>query len=204
MIMNLNSIKLFFVFVLLIFSSCNYGQTNENRQIEFFQEGKKIVVSKFVDSIILERKPFSIKFYGKKYDGENDRLYSTQIAVIDNIEETYNIKEGQNISDVKCFEPGTGLAAGDHNKYDEMFITNNAHHYLTYEEAEKEKRVELISMDNDFCLFEWKISAAYYKKETVSFSNLELNTLYIVVLNNINLNEKIDSTELKIIHLKFK
>ena len=87
--------------------------------------------------------------------------------------------------------------------YSEIFIANDGHHYLTYE-SEEDKRANLISKNNDLLELEWNISGVFYENKDMQFSELQLSTVYFVVLIDGNLNGKIDPNELKIIQLTFK
>jgi len=91
----------------------------------------------------------------------------------------------------------------ENERYDTIIISNTGHHYLTYEN-EKEKRVNLISRNQDILQLEWKISAAFYEEKDIPFSDLKLTALYLVIFIDNNLNDIIDNAELKIIKLVFK
>ena len=109
----------------------------------------------------------------------------------------------KNIDKIPFFEPGTGMSPGYSNRYDTIFITNEGHHYIIYE-SESDKRANLISEKNEILELEWTILAANYKEKDVQFDLLKLNTLYFVILNDKNLNGKIENEELKIVIAKFK
>ena len=190
------------LFLLTISSSC-FGQENIINSITFVQGDSLYKINKNTDSIILDRKPFSLRYFGKEYDEKNEKFYSAQIAVLDNPNDTLIIKIGKNTKDIPYFEPGTGMAPGENGLYDTIFIINTGHHYLTYEN-EKEKRVFRISKNKEALELEWKISAAFYEEKDVQFSDLKISTLYFVVFIDNNLNGIIDNDELKIVRTTFK
>ena len=190
------------LFLLTISSSC-FGQENTTNSITFVQGDSLYKINKNTDFIKLDRKPFSLRYFGKQYDEKNEKFYSAQVAVLDNPNDTLIIKIGQNTKDIPYFEQGTGMAPGENGMYDTIFITNTGHHYLTYEN-EKEKRVFIISKNKEVLEFEWKISAAFYEEKDVQFSELKISTLYFVIFIDSNLNGIIDNDELKIVRATFK
>lgn len=170
--------------------------------IYFHQDNKTFHISKQSDSLVLERKPFSIYYYGKKYNSEKEEFYSAQIAILDNAEDTLLLKSGKPTYEITFFEPGSGLAPYENGMYDTVFITNSGHHYLIYEN-ENEKRVNLISQIENYNEFEWKIKAVHYQEKNISLSDITINTLYFVIFMDRNLNEIIDTNELKIVTIQF-
>lgn len=194
----------FFVSIYLLATafSC-FGQENSTTTITFLQGDSLYKINKNTDSIKLDRKPFSIRYFSKQYNEKNEKFYSAQIAVLENPIDTLVIKIGQNTKDIPYFEPGTGMAPGENGMYDTIFITNTGHHYLTYEN-ETEKRVFRISKNKDILELEWKISAAFYEEKDVQFSELKISTLYFVIFIDNNLNGIIDNQELKIVMAIFK
>ncbi len=200
MVRKLNFLLLVFTFSLAIKS---LGQTGIKPNLTFIQGDSLYKTNKNSNSILLERKPFFLRYFGKKYDGKNEKYYAAQIAVLENPNDTLNLKIGTNTKDFSFFEPGTGMAPGYNNMYDTLVITNSGHHFLTYEN-EKDKRVFLISKNKEILELEWRISAASYNEKDFQFADLKLNTLYFVVLQDYNFNEIIDNGELKIITINFK
>jgi hypothetical protein len=185
-----------------IFSNC-FGQGNIINSITFVQGDSIYNINKNSDSVKLERKPFSIRYFCKQYDSKNEKFYSAQVATLDNPYDTLILKIGQKTKDIPYFEPGTGMAPGENGMYETIFISNSGHHYLTYEN-EKDKRVFKISKHKEVLELEWKISDAFYDEKEVQFSELKISTLYFVFFIDNNLNEIIDNDELKVITAKFK
>jgi len=183
--------------------SC-YGQEKDlTSQITLSQEANVFQLKQKTETVLLERKPFSIKFFNKKYNSDKSLFYSMQVAVLANPADTLILTSEKKIDKIPYFEPGTGMAPGYSNMYDTIFITNEGHNYVTYEN-ESDKRANLISEKDGILELDWKIIAANYKEKDVPFDLLKLNTLYFVFLNDRNLNGKIDKEELKIVIAKFK
>lgn len=190
---------LFFVFY-SVFQQLSGQVIIEN--IYFHQDNRTFLISKQSDSLVLERNPFSIHYYGKKYNSKKEKFYSAQIAILDNAEDTLLLKSGKPTYEIPFFEPGSGLAPYENGMYDTVFITNSGHHYLIYEN-ENEKRVNLISQIENYNEFEWKIKAVHYQGKNISLSDITINTLYFVIFMDRNLNEIIDTNELKIVTIHF-
>lgn len=51
--------------------------------------------------------------------------------------------------------------------------------------------------------FEWKIKAVHYQGKNISLSDITINTIYFVIFMDRNLNEIIDTNELKIVTIHF-
>lgn len=196
-------IKTFTTICILTFTCKSYGQEVNPNKITFLQGDSSFVVKGSTDTILLERKPFSIRYLGKQYDDKNKKFYSAQIAVLENMVDSLKLKIGQPINNISYFEPGTGMAPGENGRYDTIYITNTGHHYLTYE-SENEKRVDLKSKNNDELELEWKILAAFYNEKDFQFSELNLSSLYFIIFIDNNLNAIIDKDELKIVNVVFK
>lgn len=195
-------LKVLILTIAIISTYTSHGQVSLINKVTFVQEGSSFVITKHTDSIILGREPFSIKYFGRKYDASGGKFYSAQIAVIDNQTDTVQLL-GQPLKNITYFQPGTGMAPGVNGMYDTVVITNTGHHYLIYEN-EKEKRVNKLSKNGDYLEFEWKISAAFYQGKDVQFSELKLSTLYFIIFMDRNLNRIVDTDELKVVKATFK
>ncbi|HMK04140.1 MAG TPA: hypothetical protein VK489_08115 [Ferruginibacter sp.] len=199
LLLSINITALF----LLTSSPGLYAQENVSNSITFIQGDSSYTIFKSSDSVILERTAFALRYFGKQYDDKKGIFNAAQVAVLDNPADTVSLKTGQYTKHIPYFEPGTGMAPGENERYDTIIISNTGHHYLTYEN-EKEKRVNLISRNQDILQLEWKISAAFYEEKDIPFSDLKLTALYLVIFIDNNLNDIIDNAELKIIKLVFK
>ena len=193
------NILLLFLFILISASLSAIAQG----PISFIQNGQVITVTKNSESIQLARKPFTIRYYAKQYNSKKEKFYAAQFAVLENANDTSFAKIGNKTEDIPYFQPGTGFAVDENGMYSEIFIANDGHHYLTYE-SEEDKRAKLISKNNDLLELEWDISGVFYENKDLQFSELQLSTVYFVVLIDGNLNGKIDKEELKIIQITFK
>jgi hypothetical protein len=191
----------FFLFFTL--STYCFGQESYKHSLTFIQGDSVYKIYKNIDSVKLDRNPFSIRYFCKQYDGKNEKFYSARVAVLDKLEDTICLEIGKKAKEIPYFKPGTGMAPGENGMYDTLFITISGHHYLFYEN-EIDNRVYFISKNKDFLELEWKISAAFYQEKDVQFSELNLSSLYIIIFIDNNLNGIINKDELKIIKTIFK
>lgn len=200
---NKTNMKLHFsIYIIILIISTSLSVVAQG-PISFIQNGQIITVSKNSESIQLEKNPFAIRYFAKQYNSKKEKFYAAQFAVLEKASDTAFAKIGSAIQDIPYFQPGTGLAADENGMYSEIFIANDGHHYLTYE-SEEDKRAKFISKNNDLLELEWDISGVFYENKDLQFSQLQLSTVYFVVLIDGNLNGKIDKEELKIIQITFK
>lgn len=195
--------KLSLTFVLVLSIQTAFSQGDIANKITFSQGENTTQLTNKTETVYLERKPFSIQFFNKKYDSDKSFFYAMQVAVLSNPKDTLILSSEKKIDKIPFFEPGTGMSPGYSNMYDTIFITNEGHHYIIYEN-EADKRANLISEKNGVLELDWKILAANYKEKDVQFDLLKLDTLYFILLNDKNLNGKIEKEELKIVIAKFK
>ncbi|MEC5394353.1 hypothetical protein [Bergeyella sp. RCAD1439] len=187
-----------FAFVL---TGQSYAQKALINKITFLQDDRSFAVEENSGTVFLERKPFKIRYFGQIYTPAKQKFYATQVAVLENKENTLPL--GQSVEATSYFAPGTGMAPGENERYDTVYITNSGHHYLLYEN-EKEKRVDLVSKSKGGCEFEWNIAGAFYQDQDVPFSELPLSSLYFMIFTDQNLNGVIDHGELKTINVVFQ
>lgn len=192
----MNLMKYSTVIVLLFCCSCAV-----KKKLSFVQGDNVIVISeKSNNQIDLNKAPFSILYFSKNYRDKASKYYAAQIAVLDNENDIALVKPGMEKSNIPFFEPGTGMAPGYNEKYDTMYVSNNAHHYLTYEDD----RVYLVSRKGEYAQLEWKIKAIHHNKKDYNMKDIPTKTLFFVVLVNRNLNKKVEKKELKIVKVNFR
>jgi hypothetical protein len=180
------------------------GQSFMNNNVTFIQGDSSYVVSAESDTIELERKPFSIRYFGKRYNPDQRQFYVAQIAVLDNRKDIGVLTVGMSKENTTYFEPGTGMAPGYNGKYDTLLVSDKGHHYLLYE-SENDHRVGLISKKANILELEWKISGVNFNQtKDLSFNEMKKSTLYFVVLLDRNLDGIIDEGELKVVTVNFK
>jgi len=182
------------------------GKANKNSinsQLTVFQNGSEISVGKPYESIEIEKNEFALRFYNKKYDSENKKFYSAQIAAFIDKSEFDKIKTGLSKTDLPCFEPGSGMAPDRSGKYESLIFNNSGHHYATYENSES-KRLNLLKESNGLLKLEFEIKALYYDSKEVTMAETELEEFYLAFFIDKNLNGTIDNGELNKLTIKIK
>ncbi|WMJ72819.1 hypothetical protein RCC89_06540 [Cytophagaceae bacterium ABcell3] len=174
--------------------------TSGNKQtnsiaLTIFQSGKETPVKNYSETIEIYKKEFSLRFFNKKYDSENKKFYSAQIAAFMEKAEFDKIKEGMLTSDLPCFEPGSGMAPYRSGKYESLIFNNNGSHYAFYENSES-KRLNLLEDSGEYPKLEFEINSLFYDNNEVNMTDTELEEFYIAFFIDKDLNGKIDKGEL--------
>lgn len=172
-------------------------------QLTVFQNGAEHPINNFSESIEIDRRDFSFRFYNKKYDSENKKFYAAQIAAFSDKSEMDKLKIGLAKSDIPCFEPGSGMAPDESGKYESLIFNNSAHHYVLYENAES-KRANLLKDSGELIRLEFEIKSLSYHNKDVKMAETDLKEFYIAFLIDKNLNGIIDTGELNKLTIKIK
>ena len=195
----------FFVFVFHTMAShLLEGQALINNNVTFIQGDSVYLVSADRDTIEIDRKPFSIRYFGKRYNPEQKQFYVAQIAVLDNRKDIGVLTVDMSTENTTYFELGTGMAPGYNGKYDTLAVSELGHHYLLYE-SESDRRVDLISKKANILELQWNVSGVNFRQnKDLSFSQMKKSTLYFVILLDRNMDGIIDEGELKVVTVNFK
>ncbi|MDZ4669154.1 MAG: hypothetical protein SGJ00_14900 [bacterium] len=172
-------------------------------QISLFQNGIETVLNESFETVEVDRKAFSLRFYNKAYTYKNEKFYSAKIAAFLNMSELDKVKTGMLMADLPCFEPGSGMAADETGKYESLYFNNSGHHYTLYENSES-KRLNLIGRSGEYLKLEFEIKGLYYDKMEFKMNETKLNEFYLAFLIDRNLNGKIEVGELKKLIVKFR
>ena len=178
------------------------SESNTTR-LTVFQNGKIVKVNKVSETIEIDRAPFSLRFYNKKYDSKNKKFHSAQIAAFLEKSDFDNINTGMAKNDLSCFELGSGMAPNQSGKYESLIFNTNGHHYTTYENTDS-KRLNLLKESNGLIKLEFEINALYYDHKDLKMSETKLKEFYIAFLIDKNLNGIIDEGELNKLTVKLK
>ena len=180
------------------------GQALINNNVTFIQGDSVYVVSADRDTIEIERKPFSIRYFGKRYNTEQRLFYAAQIAVLDNRKDIGVLSVGMSAENTTYFEPGSGMAQNENCNDYIMAVNESGHHYLIYEN-ESHRRVDLISKKANILELQWNVSGVNFRQtKDLSFSEMKKSTLYFVIFLDRNLDDIIDEGELKVVTVNFK
>ncbi len=184
--------------------SCNlFAQKNEwNSCIRIIQNDSVFKITKNTDSVSLLKQRFSIRYFGKKYS--NKKRYAAQFAIVENATDTLGLTIGKSVDSIPYFAEGTGFAADEKKGYESLFISNEGHHYLTYEN-EGDKRVDLVvPPKNEWLELQLNVSAFNQAEKDINIEALKQSCLYFIIFIDNNLNGIIDADELKKIKVNFK
>lgn len=171
--------------------------------VSIVQKDQETIIKNENQTLQLKADEFSIRFFNKKYDYENNQPYAAQIALFTEKEILNNISVGMDKEMISYFRIGTGIAASRENRYDEIYIDPKIHHYITYDPVEENKRADLISKKGDMLHLDFPVLALYMNDTTIPMNEIEMNQLYLIILIDINLNSIIDNGELTKVILKF-
>jgi N-methylhydantoinase B/oxoprolinase/acetone carboxylase alpha subunit len=174
-----------------------------NTQLTVFQNGTENPISNLSETIEIDKTQFSLRFYNKKYDSENKKFYSAQIAAFRDKSELDKLITGLSMSASTCFSPGSGMAANRSNKYTKLILNNRGHHYAPYKNTDS-KRVNLLEDTGKLLKLEFEINSLYYDNKEVKMTETELKEFYLAFLIDKNLNGIIDKGELNKVTIKIK
>lgn len=174
-----------------------------NTQLTVFQNGNEQPINNLSETIEIEKIGFSLRFYNKKYNSENKKFYSAQIAAFKDKSEFDKLNTGMSKSDLPCFEPGSGMAPDRSGKYETLIFNNRGHHYAPYENSDS-KRLNLLEDSGGLLKLEFEINSLYYENKEVEMTETELKEFYIAFLIDKNLNGIIDKGELNKLTIKLK
>jgi hypothetical protein len=180
------------------------GQALINNNVTFIQGDSIYLVSADRDTIEIDRKPFSIRYFGKRYNPEQKQFYAAQIAVLDNRKDIGVLTVGKSTENIAYFEPGSGMAQNENCNDYIMAVNESGHHYLIYEN-ESHRRVDLISKKANILELQWNVSGVNFRQtKDLSFSEMKKSTLYFVIFLDRNSDDIFDEGELKVVTVNFK
>jgi hypothetical protein len=172
--------------------------TAQLNQVKFIQGDSVIVVTESSAKVVLNREAFSFHFFTIPTDEQTSTAYPAKVAVTENAMDTALSSIGKQIQAIDYFANGSSYAMIVDIGYPEMVIASDGNHYLEYSPGSFES-VNFYSAEGDYLELEWHINNVLYKKETLSFAALPLKLVYMIVLQDFNINNIIDDGELKII-----
>ncbi len=174
-----------------------------NIECAFLQGEKTIELIENQTEITIKKQSFAIEFNSLESDLERRRFYATQIAISTNIEDLNYIKDGQYISDIPFFMPGTGSAVrGPYEFYSLYEGKYGIHQYIVYEK-EGEQRAELISEKDNILRLKSDVNAIKMNGEIIPLSKIGISELFMMIISDINLNGILDENEFQIVTLHF-
>lgn len=193
-----------FLFILLLFlGSCKSLKTTKPNvdDVILFQNGKEIILNK--NQILeIEKSKFSFRFFNHPYNSAIKQFYNARIAVFldeDGFEKT---KIGMERKDTYYFYDGTAMAAFESNFYESIFVSEEANHYLYYEN-ESNRRLDLLKKEGELQQLEFSISSMYLEDVLYKIEDYPRSNLLFMIFIDRNLNNIVDENELHKLTLKF-
>ena len=170
---------------------------------QLIQDGIPHLMEKKNTKITLARKPFQIGFTNYPYSTANRTFYATQIAAFTDKKAFDVLQEGAKINDISFYQSGTGLAAL--GPYPKMWVDDQfAHHYIICEEGVDVRGKIVKRLPDGQVVMTWMVQRLDIGGQEISVSSSSIETLYIAVLQDKNLNKTIDEGELQIAELRFE
>jgi hypothetical protein len=166
----------------------------------WIEQGNRKIIIKKSTSVQLKKAPFTIGFSLKEYHLNSKN--AIRIAAFS--EEPNKIKSGTPVKSLAYFAPGTGWAGYPDAEYSSLIIDDIGHHYIFYSD-EKERRAHLVERNGEWLDLTWTISRISYKdKNELPIDQSNIQSLYLMLISDKNLDGKLDKKEWKIVRVIFE
>ncbi|MFD1016179.1 hypothetical protein [Winogradskyella rapida] len=188
------------VLVLFLAQSCKSSalKTKNLRpretDIMVYQNGVETVVREVSETVKIDRKPFSIRFFNKLSDSPNGIFHAARIAAFSHDSLVTTVTFGMSEQDFSFLTPGSGIASSRSGRYDYLFLDLKGHHYL-FKDATSQ-RLNRIADSSRTPKLEFEISGLHYKDQKINIEATQLDQLYLVCFIDRNLNGIIEESEL--------
>ncbi|MFO8086599.1 MAG: hypothetical protein R6T91_02170 [Bacteroidales bacterium] len=153
----------------------------------------------------IEKEGFSIEFSVFPYSASEKQRHAAQIAATADASNLKYFEEGA-IDRLNPFlsDLGTGIATERYKGYDCMYIRDSGHHYIYYK-SDRDKRAELVKKArNGKVRLRWDVNCFYTEDRRVKIKDSDIDTIYLMIFIDENLNNKIDTNEYSLITLNFE
>ena len=170
--------------------------------IFIYQEGKEQTVPVYNGVIELEKKPFSIRVYNKKYDWDAKQAYTTQIAVLLSKDRWEKVKSGGKVEKSSYFSGGSAFAITQENRYNALFFSDSdddyigGSHNIRYATKKDNQTADLLKKVGDYYKLAFKVDTLYLGSKMIKIENSEIQNLYFMIFSDKNLDGVMDEDEL--------
>lgn len=191
--------------MLLVFISLVVYSQPKDLRVTIVQDKNKYDIVKDTQIIKISKAKFKIVFNSFGYT--DLKSYATQIDAFTDAKGISMIHPGVKINDIPYFAGGTGLAGFQSKQYECMYIDTGLgqNHYIIYSEKGKDKRAALESKSGDTLRLSWKIKKyAIDPTKEKSMKKLDSKYLYLVILNDFNLDGIVEEGEYAIVKIEFE
>jgi len=145
------------------------------------QNDTETPLKNYEETIEVERKDFSLRFFANRYNSETKEFHAAQIGAFLDKATLAEIYVGMEKSETPCFTPGTGMAPNISGKYEYIVFANDGHHYTMYEDEES-TRLNLIDDSGSLLKLEFEINGIYYDDMQVAMKDTQIKEFYLAVL----------------------
>ncbi len=176
-------------------TSVDVMKTIIDAKVVVLQEGKEIELSGQDQQIQLSKKAFSMRFKGDRYSTLLEEHHAFQVAAFVDKHQLDRIHTGIEQKRFPFFFPGSDMAPESDGVYQGLVFSKYGHHKLYYEDA-THKTTNLISESEDTVEFGFTVNSFIHQGAKESVANSDIDTFYLAVLYDANLNGVIDEGEL--------
>ena len=194
------------IFISTVFTLLTGSSFAQNRlRLSVIQDNNEFKITKDSQTIVMKKDKFRLVFNSLAYTDK--KMNATQIDAFTSAKGSVMIHKGLKIEDIPFFSPGTGLACDKDKEYECLYIDTalGQQHYIVYDEVNKDRRAKLESRNGDTVRLSWDISKySIGNVKEFSIKKLTSNRLYLVVLNDFNMNGMVDAGEYAVVEIKFE
>jgi|GEM_PF-360868 len=194
----------FLLALALGFSTFTLVQAQEltTKNILVKQGDTTLVIHQKTQNITLKPERFSLEFLNKPYQDRKELFYAAKVLVTDNssLENQY---ESQSFDDIAFFSPGTGFAASFDQEHNFPYLSEDGHQYLYYA-TDSDKRINKIGQQKEWDIYQWNLDGVNIDGNEITWNNYRIGELYLYVVVDRNLNNRIDPDEHHLIRIHFK
>ena len=184
-----------FLLGIVFLSSCDATkkmQETTSIQDVFLVQNDKIRKVKENDELTITKAPFSMQFYGKRYNENHPNPIKVAAILDKDVFDQVHIR--MLAEDVPNFAPATGLA-GMNLGYDALYINPYGHHYLFYKN-EEDRRLVLLQEKGENLKLEFEIPAIFVDGKRYEVADAPIEKFYMVVFIDRNMDGIMDKGEL--------
>lgn len=155
------------------------------------KQGDKEITVADLQTLKLQRAPFSFRFPTRAYNGNTKEFFAARIAC-SKTDQPFQFKVGTDTWDSSVFNPGQGMAAGP-GGYSTMFLKDEAFHYIMYdlENPEDQRAVLIKTVKENVYEVEWEIQSI----NDLPIKKIKISTIYVAFFYDRDLDGIIDEGE---------
>lgn len=176
------------------FSVADPAQDLTNLGLKIIQDGKEFVIQSTEQNINLTKDKFEIIFNLKKDDDIAQKYYAARIVADVDPDIFKQFEVDKKFEEIPSLAIGTSMAGPKDAPYNCIFFDDQAHHYIFYNN-EDEKRVNLISKEEDILQVGFDIENYCMQDFEINISNSNFEEIFMVFFIDKNLNEIVEDGE---------